>query len=353
MRPTPHRAVARAVAVVFLAAAGLAGVGAGPASAADDVPWEVGTADNDFGSDRANYSYTLSPGGQLDDGLVVVNHGTTPLDLATYTADAFTTDTGGLDLATKDTTPTGVGAWVHPSRDHLTVQPGETAEVPFTVTLPDNATPGDHMGGIVTSLTQAGDVERRVGVRIRLRVAGELKPSLSAEDLRVNYAGTPNPFGTGDATVTYAVHNTGNAIVTARQAVTVSGPFGRWSVPSAQLADTPPLLPGEVWKVSVPVRGVTPALLLAGTVTLVPLITDTSGSTAPLSPVETTAHTWAVPWVPLLILVVLCGLVFVVLRHRRRRAKGSQVSDSDDDGDRQPSVPTEPTGHDLVTGDHR
>jgi hypothetical protein len=318
---------------VLLAAAGLVGVGAGPAVAADgDVPWAVRTAANEFGSDRNNYGYTLNPGGQLDDGLVVVNHGTTPLDLAVYTADAFTTDAGRLDLATKDAASTGVGTWVHPGRDRMTIQPGESVEVPFTVTLPDDATPGDHMGGIVTSLTQAGDgdggnVERRLGIRIRLRVAGELKPSLSVEDLHVHYSGTPNPFGKGDATVTYTIHNTGNAILTARQQASIAGPFGRWRVPSEQAEDSPELLPGETWKVSVPVLGVAPALLLTGTVTLVPLLSDASGSTAPLPAVETTTQTWAIPWV-LLLLVVLCGLVAVLLASRRRRRQAELREDA-------------------------
>ena len=201
---------------MLLAALGLVGVMAAPAAADGDVPWTVTTASNEFGSGRQNYSYTLNPGGQLKDGLVVVNHGTTPLDLAVYAADGFTTEGGQLDLVTKDAKSAGVGAWVHAGRDHVTVRPGESVEVPFTVTLPDNAAPGDYMGGIVTSLTQATDangsqVDRRLGIRIRLRVGGELTSSLSVEDLHVRYSGTPNPFRKGDATVTYTIHNTGNS----------------------------------------------------------------------------------------------------------------------------------------------
>ncbi|MGP4014791.1 WxL protein peptidoglycan domain-containing protein [Saccharopolyspora sp. 5N708] len=339
-RPTTSAGtLVHAAAVVLLAAISLVGLGAGPASAADgDVPWTVRTGSNDFGADRQNYSYTLNPGGQLADGLVVVNHGTTPLDLAVYAADAFTTDAGQLDLVPKDATSTGVGAWVHPGRDHLTIQPGETVEVPFTVALPDNATPGDHMGGIVTSLTQAGagdrgNVEQRRGIRIRLRVGGELNPGLSVEDLRVHYPGTPNPVGDGDATVTYTIRNTGNAIVKARQAASVSGPFGLWGVSSEQVDDSPELLPGDTWKVSAPVHGVAPTLLLTGTVSLVPLLTDASGSTAPLAAVETTAHAWAITWV-LLLVVALCGLVVVIVvsRRRRRKAKLRKNNRAEDTG---------------------
>ncbi|MFC7649557.1 hypothetical protein ACFQX6_61145 [Streptosporangium lutulentum] len=209
----------------------------------------------------------------------------------------------------------------------MTVQPGASVEVPFTVTLPDDAAPGEYMGGVVTSPAQAGeadgtDAEQRLGIRIRLRVGGELTPKLSVEDLRLRYSGTPNPFGKGDATVTYTIHNTGNAILTARQAVSLSGPFGSSDVRTGQIDDSPQLLPGDTWKVSVPVHGVAPVLRLTGTVALIPLLTDASGSVAPLAAAETTTGSWTIPWTLLLLLVVLCGLVVagLVLRRRRRRA---------------------------------
>nr|WTB31697.1 DUF916 domain-containing protein [Streptomyces sp. NBC_00830] len=319
---TAVEALAQATVVVLLAALGFLGAGAGPAAAADgDASWAISTASNDLGSSRKNYSYTLNPAGKLKDGLVVVNHDTTPLHLAVYAADGFTTDQGQLDLVAKDAKSTQVGAWVHTDRPDVTVRPGESVEVPFTVNLPDNVAPGDYMGGIVTSLTQTGQADRRLGIRIRLRVGGQLRPSLSVEDLHVHYSGTPNPFGKGDATVTYTIHNTGNAILTAHQTVSISGPFGRLGVRAGQLDDLPQLLPGDTWKVSVPVHGVAPALRLTGTVALVPLLTDAAGSVAPLADVETTTHAWTIPWalLLLLLLVVLCGLVVGLASRRRRR----------------------------------
>ena len=104
--------------------------------------------------------------------------------------------------STKDEKSIGIGAWVHADGDSVTIKPGKSADVPFKVTLPDNATPGDYMGGIVTSLTQADAAERinvdqRLAIRVRLRVGGELKPSLVIEDLHVGYAGTVQPVRQG------------------------------------------------------------------------------------------------------------------------------------------------------------
>ena len=334
------------IALVLLAALGLLGVGAGPAAAADGDPsWEVATASGDLGSDRPNYSYTLEPGGRIEDGLVVANHGTTPLHLAVYAADGFTTGKGRLDLLTRDAKSTRVGAWVHTDRPGVTVGPGASAEVPFTVALPDDAASGEYMGGIVTSLTQAGAAERRLGIRIRLRVGGDLRPRLSITDLHVRYAGTSNPFGKGGATVTYTIHNTGNAILGARQTVSVSGPFGSLATRPGRVGDSPQLLPGDSWKVSVPVRGVAATPRLTGTVTLVPLLTDASGSVAPLAAVKTTADTWSTPWAPLLLLVVLAGLVLAALAFRRRRRAGRGEDARVQDADEQPVHEPETSAH--------
>jgi hypothetical protein len=166
-----------------------------------------------------------------------------------------------------------------------------------------------------------------------VRVGGRLTPSLSVENLHVRYSGTPNPFGKGDATVTYTIHNTGNAILTARQAVSISSPFGSLGVHAGKIDDSPQLLPGDTWKVSVPVNGVAPTLRLTGTVTLVPLLTDTAGSIAPLAGVDTTTHAWPVPWALLLFIAVLCGLVVVLVvasrrRRQTKRSKDARVQDA-------------------------
>ncbi|MFE4913546.1 WxL protein peptidoglycan domain-containing protein [Streptomyces sp. NPDC056652] len=331
-RKTGVIALVRTVALPLLMAFAVAGLCAGPAQAADgDVTWTVRTAANGYGDDRSSYSYsyTVNPGGQVKDAMVVANRSKSPLELTVYAADGFTTDTGQLDLLTKDKKSTGVGAWAHAGRDSVVIKPGKSAEVPFTVSVPDNATPGDYVGGVLTSLKQADEaeginVDRRLGIRVKLRVSGELKPKLAIEDLHVDYAGSANPFAKGDATVTYTIHNTGNALLSARQTVSVSGPFGWLRAEAGDIAAPPELLPGESWRTKVPVRGVAPGVSVAATATLTPLLTDASGSTTSLKPVEATAHGWAVPWTLLLLIVVLLAAVvgaFLLTRRARARRK--------------------------------
>ena len=174
-----------------------------------------------------------------------------------------------------------------PNRRHRRVQPGESVEVPFTVTVPDNATPGDYVGGIVTSLTQSGDaeginVDRRLGIRIRLRVGGELKPSLAVEDLHVaTPARQPVRQGRRHRHLHDPQHGQRHPVgpaggVRLRPVRPGCGPR------AGTIAAPPQLLPGETWKVTVPVHGVAPAVRLTATATLAPLLTDASGSTTSL-----------------------------------------------------------------------
>jgi hypothetical protein len=312
--PSPRT---RAVALLMLGALGLSGALASSASAADGAArWTVEPAANRFGADRTGYGFTLGPGGRVQDAVVVVNQGDTTLRLALRPADAVTTSTGRFGLVDRGARATGVGAWVRLQREAVTVAPGSSVTVPFTVAPPEDATAGDHVGGIVTA-PAGSDVQR--GLQIRLRVSGPLKPGLAVAGVHVDYANTANPLGQGEATVSYTIRNTGNTILTARQAVSASGPFGTASVRAGRIPDSPPLLPGSTWKASAPLGDVTPALRLTATVALTPLLVDAAGSIAPLPTTTATGHAWAVPWTLLLALAVVAGLAGAGVRRARRR----------------------------------
>ncbi|CAL9472246.1 WxL protein peptidoglycan domain-containing protein [Streptomyces sp. enrichment culture] len=335
-RAPHHRPLATTLLLVLLpallAALAFTGLTPAPARAADgDVTWTVRTASNSYGDDRSSFSYGVNPGGEVEDAMVVANRGKADLTLAVYAADGYTTEKGQLDLLTRGEKSTGVGTWLKAGRDTVKVAPGKTAEIPFTVAVPDNATPGDYVGGILTSLRQSGDtegiaVDRRLGIRVKLRVSGALKPTLAVEDLHVDYGGTANPFGRGDATVTYTLHNTGNALLSGTQNVTLTGPFGWLSTDAGKIAAPPELLPGEKWKVKVPVHDVTPAFRLTAEATVTPVITDAAGSETSLKPVRATTTGWAVPWALLLLLALVAGAAVAtyVLRRRNRARRKSR-----------------------------
>ncbi|MFF4557652.1 WxL protein peptidoglycan domain-containing protein [Streptomyces sp. NPDC001422] len=295
-----------------------------PARAADgNVTWTVRTATNGYGSDRSSYNYNVNPGGQVKDAMVVANRGKSPLVLTVYAADGYTTEKGQLDLLTDQKKSRSIGAWVHATHSTVRIPAGKTAQVPFTVTVPRNATPGDYVGGVLTSLKQADDsqginVDRRLGIRIKLRVSGPLKPALAIEDLHVGYHGNSTPFSPGTATVTYTLHNTGNALLSGTQEVTLTGPFGMLRTDAGRIASPPELLPGERWKVSVPVHDVAAAIRITAKASITPALTDAAGSTSSLKPLEATTTGWAVPWTLFLGLALAGAAAITVFLYRRR-----------------------------------
>ncbi|WP_394554033.1 WxL protein peptidoglycan domain-containing protein [Agromyces sp. MMS24-JH15] len=332
VRRAASTASAALVAALSLAAV-VGGIGAAPAAAeGPDVTWGVRTAANAFGDTRENYAYRVDAGETIEDAIVIANHDDAPIALDVYAADGFTSESGQLDVAPRSATPRDLGSWLVPAADRVVVPPGEAIEVPFTVEVPANATPGDHAGGILTSLVdpeadQGLTVDRRLGIRIHLRVDGALAPELAIDDLRVGYEGTANPFGAGEATVRYTVRNAGNVRLSAGQAVTVAGPFGMLPVAAAGLADVPELLPGETWPVEVRVAGVLPTFAVTATVALDPRAPERADVDA--EPVEAIAAAPAIPWVLLVVaLLIAAGVVLGLRLARRKRAERQAREDA-------------------------
>jgi hypothetical protein len=334
-----------AVAAASLALFGAAGVA--PAVAADesspaptaasgdanDVTWGVRTADGAQGSARQNYDLTIAPGDTTDDAIVISNYDTNPLELEVYAADGFTNSTGQLDVAPRSDAPVTVGAWVTLSASHVTVPAGEAVAVPFSVAVPADATPGDYAGGVLTSLTrpdasQGITVDRRLGIRMHLRVAGDLAPAMTIDDLRVDYAGTLNPFGAGVATVTYTLRNSGNVRLSAEQGIHLAGPLGVLGADAPNLASAPEVLPGETWQVSQQVEGVLPLFALFATATITPRIAAelvTAGTSPELDDVTADAVAPAVPWALIVLVLVVAAIMVVVVRSARRRRKTARA----------------------------
>lgn len=332
----------RGLVALLLAAAVCVGMPATQAAAADDsLTWSVRPADNANGTDRPNFVYQAEPGQVIADALVVTNHGDEQLTLQVYAADAFTTSSGQLDLLAAGEPSSGAGTWVRVDLDQVTLDPGATQEVPFTVTVPADASPGDHSGGVVTSFVseQPGttvNLDSRLGSRMHVRVGGELSPALEVSDVTVVYANGWNPFGPSSATVRYTVTNTGNARMTATEVVGVTGPAGRGAV-GAPLAEIPELLPGTTLLREVQVDGVWPLLRADAGLELLPVSVGAGGQ--PIDPIVATASTWAVPWA----LLAAIGLVVVVsvwgpALLRRRREPAAPRLRADETGGGLPSV---------------
>ncbi|MGW1061626.1 WxL protein peptidoglycan domain-containing protein [Micromonospora rubida] len=302
---------------------------AGPASPAPDAAasrWAVQPSGPKGPTGRNYFVYDLAPGSTLTDHVGVSNLSNRPLTFQVYGTDAYTTADGAFALLPADRAATDVGSWISFERRSWTVQPGKRADLPFRLSVPANATPGDHSGGVIAAIAQAGTtadgqqvrVDQRLASRVYLRVAGELRPAATIESVSVSYDNPVNPVGGGDAVVSYRLRNTGNVRLGGTGTVTLDGPFG-WRLARTDPVDLPELLPGAVFTVTERVTGVPPALRLTAKVDLAPTTVDTA-----LPPVLRTAATWAPPWLLLAGLAVLAG--WLAARWRRRLAAARAAS---------------------------
>lgn len=116
---------------------------------------------------------------------------------------------------------TDVSTWGTFARPELVVPPGGEVLVDLTVTVPEGAAPGDHVGAIVartTGGTGPVTVEKVVATRLYVTVAGDARPDVTVESVR---AVLDDRFWPRRALVTVLVRNTGRVGLETR--VTVDG----------------------------------------------------------------------------------------------------------------------------------
>lgn len=234
----------------------------------DDVAaWAAQPSDASGNPDgRTRFELDADPGATLTEHVLITNSSTEEREFAVYGADAFNTSTGGYDVLAAAEVSTDVGSWVSVEAPTVTIPALSTAVVPFTVTVPDAATPGDHPGGVVVSpvrLQEADNgvvVDTRIAVRLAVRVAGEIAPALEVRGLSASFAGSWVPFGSAPATITYEVVNTGNVMVTGEPRIRVTGPFGV-TLAEVDADETRQVLPGDSFTVTTELADVEPLVL--------------------------------------------------------------------------------------------
>ncbi|WP_405598531.1 DUF916 domain-containing protein [Streptomyces sp. NBC_01410] len=175
-----------------------------PVARAADAAWTVRP-----GGDRPYVYLEGVPGTVLEDTLSVTNPGTQPLTVRLRPADAYNTETGAFAVRGARQSH-GAGTWITLASERVRVPPRTRAQIPFSVTVPPGALPGDHPGAIM-----AASGRREAGVRIHLRVSGPTLAAFTVEQVKVS----------GGA-IRYTLVNRGNAALTPRVTIRADGLFG-------------------------------------------------------------------------------------------------------------------------------
>jgi hypothetical protein len=290
----------------------------------DDVRWTVQPSGPKGPAPGHNhFVYDLSPGEQIVDYVGISNLGAEPVTFTVYATDAFTAPDGGFGLLPAAQPPRGVGTWISLAKREYAVPAGKRMDIPFKVTVPAGAAPGDHAGGVIASVAveettsdgQRITVDRRVAARMYLRVHGPVNPAVEVTALDIKYGNPFVPFGGGDVTVTYRVANTGNVRVTGKARVQVKGVLGVRAGHS-DVIDIPELLPDSEIRRTVTIPRVFPAGRLTAALAVNPETVDKEA----LPSATRAASVWAVPWLLVIVLgaAVAVPVVRLVLRRRRR-----------------------------------
>ncbi|MFF9017516.1 WxL protein peptidoglycan domain-containing protein [Streptomyces sp. NPDC014870] len=297
----------------------LIGAVAAPAArAAENGEWAVYPTASQLGS-RPYFYLSADPGTTVKDQVTVANKTGAPLTFRLYGADAYNTERdGGFAVRTSQEKQTGVGAWIRPEQTRVTVPPRSAVTVPYTLTVPEDAEPGDHPGAVVAldERIEAGTgsvavgVQRAVGARVYLRVNGPTVPALAVEDVTLDQD-RPLVPGTGASTavVSYTLHNRGNVTLNPRVALRAEGVFGR-TLLARDLAKIPSeLLPRQ--KIRLSERWTGAPQFDWGEVTLTATAKDVRESGR--------ASFLALPWLAAGVVLVGGGVALIALRARRVR----------------------------------
>lgn len=268
--PWPSPAAVARVATVYTLTACALTAAVPPAEAREPAPatgngsWSVGPVGHgDELAPRPYFAMDAPAGRTIKDAVRITNLTGEPLTFQLYGADAYNTPRdAGFALRSAAEDQKDVGAWLDLRAGRLKVPARGARDVPFSITIPANATPGEHIGGIVALNTAVEGVQRSggaaiglrraVAARIYLRVDGPLTPGLKPAAPAVRRSQPLLPYlGKGRGTVRYEVVNTGNQRLSPTARVWATGLFGR-TIKEWPLQRVPEILPGQRTELTVP-----------------------------------------------------------------------------------------------------
>lgn len=361
-RPLLMRSSVIFTMIAGLVVAPLSAAGAAPGPGGFDFgvrPWA-----SDGAPARSAFTFDVAPGQPVSDRVELVNSGDQPKAFYVYAADAYTTEIGGGFALHLRTDPArDAAAWTLLPVSQYTVPARSAAIVPFQVTVPPDATPGDHTGAVVAEeILPAAPAGQRAGVvpvhrvaaRIYLRVQGPVHPALQIERLTVTRHEPVLPgLGRSSTTVTFSLVNAGNVRTQLDEIdFHLTGAFGRTlrtvklARPTAEQADATSfpdqVIPGSRLQFSRTFEGLPPIEAITAAVSV---RAEDSLLHQPVSTSRSTTF-WVVPWLAVGLLLALVGLV-VALRRWRRRSGSRPSGPSDPSGSSGPSGPAGPAPDDV------
>ncbi len=172
------------------------------------------------------------PGTQLTQTLRLTNTSDSPVTYYLLTRDITgVAENNAPIFADPGAEVTGyeLSTWLSFTQEPIVLNPGETREVPLMITVPPEATPGSHFGGVFASveppkLRQSGaGVGYEVGAIIVINISGDV-----VESARIREFSTDRLlYGAPQVKFLTRVENPGNTLIRPRGPLEVTNMFGK------------------------------------------------------------------------------------------------------------------------------
>ncbi|HST25864.1 MAG TPA: DUF916 domain-containing protein [Gaiellaceae bacterium] len=127
------------------------------------------TYDPALDATKSYFILKAKPGDVIADKVRIVNTGTATGTAFLYPVDATTGQTSGAVYLSRQSPRHDVGAWVRINRPQVTLRPGASTIVGFTIRVPRSIRPGDHLGGIVAENSQIQSGSGKGALQIRIK----------------------------------------------------------------------------------------------------------------------------------------------------------------------------------------
>src|SRR3989344_372134 len=207
-----------ALPVISALALSSGGVGGYPANPDPGVPFS-----------ESWFIYNLDLGESKQDAVLVFNTTDEVKAVKLYAVDSTPSNQGNFALKGEDDPRVGIGAWIELSEEVIILEPGQSKEVAFTITIPEDADVGEHSGGIILQKADPSNVDAetgasivtRVGIRVYQTVPGEITKDIELKDFSVEEIFSPTEGPMYEINVT--AKNNGNVTLTPKARLEVTG----------------------------------------------------------------------------------------------------------------------------------
>lgn len=201
-----------------------------------------------------------APGARLAGSVRVTNSGDEPGTALLYPVDATTGVTTGAVYLGREAPRRGVGSWLALDRDRVSLGAGRSATVAFTVAVPADASPGEHLGGVVAEppaprrgrAARRGRSSFRIDIR-RLSIVAALVTVPGRKVARLSVTGLSAGARTGYQTLLVGMRSAGNVMVRGHGLAVVRDGDGKLARRARFGVDT--FVPGTAVRDPVPVGG--------------------------------------------------------------------------------------------------